>query len=411
MSPTPLIMMVFGDRRRLTARPDTYRQLLDDARNAFGSQAVDVIVHCTPKSGEPEFEIDRSAYRVVKDGWVLRLEPKAAPIIKLEDEPQEAPKRKRACPNDIPRSSRRLMNVIVMTLTGKPIRLSISTAATVADLKSAVEAAEGIPLDQQRLIYRRQQMKPKKTLRSYSVIENDTIHLVLRLRGGKPAIYLMSPTQLNNVSVMVDLSQHWSFSNVYPLVKGAIGQNDVSWQVSAKPDGTLNDTATGVECSYLFWEADALTDPSSKITETHGFNPQNPLAYFAGNYVLSFDDFVPYLDQALTSLALTPAMRTEMIVYWLPKFQSIRDRGLQIAFNFIPQTDFEKAAKLTVTPSPSTVARVFLVFRGVVGGKDEDNRAKLENLDWPSMVGIDVDGMEDQSKFRVMEWGGMEVKM
>lgn len=108
-------MMVFGDRRRLTARPDTYRQLLDDARNAFGSQAVDVIVHCTPKSGEPEFEIDRSAYRVVKDGWVLRLEPKAAPIIKLEDEPQEAPKRKRACPNDIPRSSRRLMNVIVMT--------------------------------------------------------------------------------------------------------------------------------------------------------------------------------------------------------------------------------------------------------------------------------------------------------
>lgn len=296
-------------------------------------------------------------------------------------------------------------------MTGKTIRLSISPAATVADLKSAVQAAEGIPLDQQRLIYRRQQMEPKKTLRYYSVIENDTMHLVLRLRDGKPAIYLLSPTQLSNVSVMVNLSHHWSISNIYPLVKGAVGQNDVSWQASAKPDGTLKDTATGVECSYLFWEADALNDPLSKVTETHGFNPQNPLAYFADNYVLSFDDFVPYLDRVLTSLALTPAMRTEMIVYWLPKFQSIRDRGLQIAFNFIPQSDFEKAAKLTVTPSPSTVARVFLVFRGVVGGKDEDNRARLGDLNWPSMIGIDVDGMEDQSKFRVMEWGGMEVNM
>ncbi|KAK0367912.1 hypothetical protein CLIM01_14731 [Colletotrichum limetticola] len=94
MSQTPLIMMVFGDRRRLTARPETYRQLMYDARIAFGSKAVNLTVHCTSKSREPEFELDESAYRVVEDGWVLRLEPKAAPIIKLEDKPQEAPKRK-----------------------------------------------------------------------------------------------------------------------------------------------------------------------------------------------------------------------------------------------------------------------------------------------------------------------------
>ncbi|KAL0769061.1 hypothetical protein CaCOL14_008369 [Colletotrichum acutatum] len=193
------------------------------------------------------------------------------------------------------------------------------------------------------------------------------------MHGAKPAIYLFSPIQLNNVDVKVELSLHWSFSTIYPLVEGAAGQNDVS--------------------CYLFWEADTFADPLSDVTKTHGFNPQNPLAYFADTYVLSFDDFVPYLDRTLTSLALTPAMRTEMIVYWLPKFRSIRDRGLQIAFNFIPQTDFERAAK------------------GVVGGKDEDNRAKLESLDWPSMVGIDVDVMEDQGKFCVMEWGGMEVNM
>ncbi|KAK1707348.1 uncharacterized protein BDZ83DRAFT_797670 [Colletotrichum acutatum] len=232
-------------------------------------------------------------------------------------------------------------------------------------IKLAIQAESSFYPDQQMIIYTGRIRADEETLRECSVIENATFHWRTNMHGAKPAIYLFSPIQLNNVDV----------------------------KVSAEPDGTLEDTATGVKCSYLFWEADTFADPLSDVTKTHGFNPQNPLAYFADTYVLSFDDFVPYLDRTLTSLALTPAMRTEMIVYWLPKFRSIRDRGLQIAFNFIPQTDFERAAK------------------GVVGGKDEDNRAKLESLDWPSMVGIDVDVMEDQGKFCVMEWGGMEVNM
>ncbi|KAL4406123.1 hypothetical protein CABS03_12524 [Colletotrichum abscissum] len=120
MSQTPLIMMVFGDRRRLTARPETYHQLMDDARNAFGSKAVNLTVHCTSKSREPEFELDQSAYRAVEDGWVLRLEPKAAPIIKLE--------------------SLLVINVNVRTLTGETFSLRISPAATVEELETAVEA-------------------------------------------------------------------------------------------------------------------------------------------------------------------------------------------------------------------------------------------------------------------------------
>ncbi|KAK1447411.1 hypothetical protein CMEL01_09250 [Colletotrichum melonis] len=107
MSQTPLIMMVFRDRRRLTARPETYPQLMNDARNAF------------------------RAKRAVEDGWVLRLKPKAAPIIKLEDKPQEAPKRKRACSGDIAGSALMVINVNVRTLTGETFSLRISPAATV----------------------------------------------------------------------------------------------------------------------------------------------------------------------------------------------------------------------------------------------------------------------------------------
>ncbi|KAK1622008.1 hypothetical protein BDP81DRAFT_168436 [Colletotrichum phormii] len=281
----------------------------------------------------------------------------------------------------------------------------MSPVATIADLKSTLEA-KGVPYpSHQRIVFRGLDLEDDKTLREYSVTDNDILNLFPDIIGAKSAIYLLSPTQLNNVYVEFELSPYsWTFNTLY---RGAY----VSWQVSVKPDGTLKNTATDIDCNCLVWEAEAWIERSSAVTEAHFFNPRNPLAYFADNCVLSFDNFVPYLYRALASLTLTSAMRTEMVVYWLPKFQSIRSRGLQIAFNFIPQTDFEKAGKLTVTPGPSSVARVFLVFRGVVVSKNAENHAELDALDWPSKIGIDVEGMMNQSKFRVMEWGGMEVNM
>ncbi|KAK1674101.1 hypothetical protein BDP55DRAFT_746499, partial [Colletotrichum godetiae] len=125
-----------------------------------------------------------------------------------------------------------------------------------------------------RVVFRGLELQDDKTLREYSVTENATLHLFLELRSYKPAIYFLSPTRLNNVDVQVKLSRHWSFSTIYPLAKGAVGQNNVSWQVSIKPDGTLKDTATDIDCSYLFWEAGALADPSSAVTEAHPLKPQ-----------------------------------------------------------------------------------------------------------------------------------------
>ncbi|KAK1715128.1 polyubiquitin [Colletotrichum lupini] len=147
MSQTPLIMMVFGDRRRLTARPETYHQLMDDARNAFGSKAVNLTVHCTSKSREPEFELDQSAYRAVEDGWVLRLEPKAAPIIKLE-------------------------------LTGETFSLRISPAATVEELETAVEARVGIYPEEYDIIFNGLQLDYDETLERHSITDNDTLNLI-----------------------------------------------------------------------------------------------------------------------------------------------------------------------------------------------------------------------------------------
>lgn len=103
-------------------------------------------------------------------------------------------------------------------------------------------------------------------------------------------------------------------------------------------------------------------------------------------------------------------MRTEFIVYWLPKFMKIRDRGQDIAFDFVPQSDFQKVAHLEIEPRPDTVARVFLIFRGAFKQTHgQKTLAELEAIDWSARIGIDVAGMKSAGTFRALEWGGMEV--
>lgn len=82
---------------------------------------------------------------------------------------------------------------------------------TIDDLKSLVYESEGIPHDHQRLIYARKQLEDGRTLCDYNMQKYSMIHLVLRLRGGKPVIYLQPSVEMN-VSVALTLVPQWSFS-------------------------------------------------------------------------------------------------------------------------------------------------------------------------------------------------------
>ena len=176
--------------------------------------------------------------------------------------------------------------------------------------------------------------------------------------SAKPVIYLY-PEQKMNVSVTLDYDG--TLTCTYPEYHNG-------WNVTACPDGTLTDRK-GQSYNYLYWEG--LTKMSYDFSE---------------GFCVSGSETAEFLDKALSELGLTRKEANEFIVFWLPLMK-------ENPYNIISfQTDkYTDHARLTITPEPDTVIRVFMAYQP----SNEEITMKPQLLTSTERTG-----------FTAVEWGG-----
>ncbi|KAG8782452.1 hypothetical protein FRC12_020810 [Ceratobasidium sp. 428] len=304
--------------------------------------------------------------------------------------------------------------------------VNVSPNASVDSLKRIVCERYGLCSDKYRVMLDCEHVPGTRKIRECDFYDDLEFIFVKEQVGGKPVIYLFPPAPTADICLDLALVKSWDFSALYPPTTisastcGILGQA-VSWTVDAKPDGTLLDHQTQREVAYLFWEAHTnpvsplsppCSRPSSPVQEsTLAFDPARAELTPDNSVLLPFNKVTAYIDDALQFLGLHTEARTSFITYWLPELQAHE----YLALRFLPQSEYEASAPMSVTPAPDVTTRVFMVFKGVEEVSLEawapaQGKATEHPSMWCDIVGVNVEKAQDKSLFRVLEWGGMEIK-